>query len=363
MKVFHLEANGGTNTAEYVRKITESVESASDFKCKVFTSKKHSYSKDSAIPVFLEYATSGKLSKLIYYIFGYRKIYKYLKDLNEPAIFHAHWLRFSPVDHYFIKKLSGIAGLMIGMTVHNILPHEPMSFDQRYFDKIYQYLDFQTFHYNSIKQAYEKKFKLAKTWEIIKHYGYDKPDCNVAVIPNSILFIGNIRDYKGVDLLLEAMGPLKHLVKKVTVAGKLEIPESSLTTVIGKHELDSIVNLKTDWLTEEEMHNLFCSHELVVLPYRSIDNSGMVHLVMSYGKPLITTKVGSIPEIISHMENGYLCEPNDQQSLEETIRLALANKELTNRMGIQAKELMQGPYSLDEVGKHHISFYKSLINS
>ncbi|MGH2542977.1 MAG: glycosyltransferase family 4 protein [Ardenticatenaceae bacterium] len=135
-----------------------------------------------------------------------------------------------------------------------------------------------------------------------------------------LLFLGFVRPYKGVDILLQAMPQvLKALPDaRLTIAGEWWAgagqPEQRLDPV-ARHA----VKIVDRYIPNEELATLVGSADVVVLPYRTATQSGVVQLAFGFGVPVITTAVGGLPEAVQHEISGLLVPPENPTALAEAI--------------------------------------------
>ncbi|MEJ2033783.1 MAG: glycosyltransferase [Deltaproteobacteria bacterium] len=133
------------------------------------------------------------------------------------------------------------------------------------------------------------------------------------------LFYGFVRPYKGLDLLIEAMGKTADDVY-LTVAGEFWEGEERVRERIRALSLGERVELRPRYHSEEETAELFARSDVVVLPYRSATGSGVVPLAYSYDKPVIVTRVGGLPDVVHHGETGRVVAPENIDALAEAIK-------------------------------------------
>lgn len=127
-----------------------------------------------------------------------------------------------------------------------------------------------------------------------------------------LLFFGFIRKYKGLDLLLESLSSnwLRESNMKLVVAGEWyedPAPYKALATQMG---LNDFILWHDHFIAEDQIATYFSAADAVIQPYRNATQSGISALAFEYGRPLISTKVGGLSEIIDDGVTGYLCEPN-----------------------------------------------------
>jgi len=135
------------------------------------------------------------------------------------------------------------------------------------------------------------------------------------------LFMGLIRPYKGVDVLLEAAARLPSGNDwTVVVAGEPwgELG-SDLENQVCELGLQRRVRLRLGWVAEEEVPQLLAAADVVVLPYRAGSQSGVAATALGYGLPVLSTNIGGLPEVVRHGVNGLLVQPGLADGLAEAL--------------------------------------------
>jgi glycosyltransferase involved in cell wall biosynthesis len=135
------------------------------------------------------------------------------------------------------------------------------------------------------------------------------------------LFLGLIRSYKGVDLLIEAVSrqPAESdwlLLVAGEPWGDLERDIQQQVRDLGVEER---VRLRLGWLPETEVPVVLAAADLVVLPYRSGSQSAVAPLALAAGLPVLSTRVGGLPEVVQHGVNGVLVEPGSVDELTRAL--------------------------------------------
>lgn len=131
------------------------------------------------------------------------------------------------------------------------------------------------------------------------------------------LFLGLIRSYKGVDLLLEAISrQAADSNWMLVVAGE---PWEDLGPALGRQVralgIENLVRLRLGWVPEAEVPLLLAAADLVVLPYRSGSQSAVAPLALAAGLPVLSTRVGGLAEVVDDGVNGVLVEPGSAPAL------------------------------------------------
>jgi glycosyltransferase involved in cell wall biosynthesis len=138
-----------------------------------------------------------------------------------------------------------------------------------------------------------------------------------------LLFFGGIRSNKGVHILLEGMEYLKDF--DLTVAGNKDSQgywDNKIVPLLEKIRKEGgKIDVRDRFIPDDEMAELFRSHDIVVLPYTTFNSqSGVLHLAVAYKKPVVVTDVGAMSEIVNEYGIGEVVPPNDPVMLAQAIR-------------------------------------------
>lgn len=143
----------------------------------------------------------------------------------------------------------------------------------------------------------------------------------------ALLFFGRISHYKGLDILLDAM-PLvweRRPGVTLTIAGEGEFPDHPGLA-------DPRVELLGGHVPEEAVPRLFESATCVMLPYRQASQSGVGSEAKRYGRAMVATSVGGLPELVTP-DSGRLVPPEDARALAEAILEILVTPGLAEALG------------------------------
>jgi len=129
---------------------------------------------------------------------------------------------------------------------------------------------------------------------------------------NYILFFGLIRDYKGLDWLIEAFADNRFKNKKIKliVAGEFYTDEAKYTALINKHNLQHNIELHNRFIPDAEVGLYFGAADIIAQPYKTATQSGVTQIGYHFEKPMLVTNVGGLAEIIPDNKVGYVVEPN-----------------------------------------------------
>ncbi|MBW8324549.1 MAG: glycosyltransferase [Prolixibacteraceae bacterium] len=127
-----------------------------------------------------------------------------------------------------------------------------------------------------------------------------------------LLFFGFIRDYKGLDLLIDAFADerMRKFPVKLLVAGEYYSSPEPYLELIKKNNLEDLIELRTDFIPDDEVNLYFSAADMVVQPYKSATQSGVTQIGYHFNKPMLVTNVGGLSEIIPDGKIGYVVEPD-----------------------------------------------------
>ena len=156
------------------------------------------------------------------------------------------------------------------------------------------------------------------------------------------MFFGYIRDYKGLDLLIEAWAQLrsKGLTqgRKLLVVGEVYGADTKYTEQIARLGLEDEVVMHTRFVPDGEVADYFSVAQMVALPYKSATQSGVTQVAYAFGVPMIVTRVGGLAEIVPDGVVGLLADVS-AESVAEAIEKAWQEGNLDRfREGIEREK-------------------------
>ena len=253
-----------------------------------------------------------------------------IKREKPDWVIFAYWLPFfAPVFGKIASKLKENGTTKTLALCHNILPHEKRMFDVSLTKYFFKKMDSYILLSNAVKEDLLSINKNAR-YKTLFHPLYSNFGEPVSKTEareklkldkkNILLFFGFIREYKGVDVLLEAMTILKRdLDCKLLVVGEFYSDENKLRQLVKSFGIEENVLFVSEFVPSEDVKYYFSASDVVVLPYRSATQSGVTLVAKNFNKPVIATNVGGLSEIVEEGKNGYLVEPENPELLAETI--------------------------------------------
>jgi glycosyltransferase involved in cell wall biosynthesis len=168
----------------------------------------------------------------------------------------------------------------------------------------------------------------------------------------SLLFFGRISYYKGIDVLLDAMAAVWKGVPaaRLTIAGEGDLePHPALD--------DSRVTLRRGHIPDADVPGLIEASRCVVLPYREASQSGVGSLVKPYGRPLVVTAVGGLPELVAD-GSGLTAPSQDPAALAAALVEVLTDAPLAARLGAAGAATAGAGASWDSVARLTLDAYR-----
>jgi len=251
-------------------------------------------------------------------------------SIKPELVIFKHWLPFfAPCYGWMAKKIKKSSNAKMMAVCHNIIPHEKRIGDKvlsKYFLKKMDYFiplsdQVKKDLFLFVKNPLYKLLPLP----VFSLFGdsVDKDEAKKFLKlsdKNILLFFGFIRDYKGLDVLIEAFALVrKELDVRLIIAGEFYEPEEKYIKLIEKHKLEDSITLKKDFISTTDVKHYFSASDAVVLPYKSATQSGIVQVAVNFCKPVIATNVGGIGEVIEDGKTGFVVEKENPEKLANAI--------------------------------------------
>lgn len=281
----------------------------------------------------------------------------------KPDVVHYQWTVLPFVDAlamWIIRRTRPVV-----LTVHDTIPFngERMSFLQNMgFDLPLRLADHLIVHTQAGRQALIKRGLAAEKITVIPHGPLSLSVPMQATVSTSthwtFVIFGEIKPYKGVDVLIEAVAKIPEPLRssaRVVVAGRPRMDMDVLIKRIKELGLESVIELRLQRLSDEEMTHLFSEADCFVFPYRQIDASGVYFLTKSLGRWLIASRVGVFLEDIKEGIEGALVPCEDADAL---------SKEMCRAIELKPRPNAQSPAnSWRQIGRQTRTLYAELSAS
>jgi len=178
-----------------------------------------------------------------------------------------------------------------------------------------------------------------------------------------VLFVGRLYHRKGIDTLLRAVPPvLKEFsnVKFVISGTGFKQKEESLRNLAKELDIEDHVKF-LGYVPDEKLPLLYSASDIFVLPAIYENFPFAILEAQSTGLPVISTKVGGIPEFLVDNQNGYVMEPRDPTQLTQRLLALLQDPKLAKTMGDRGRKLIEEKFDWRLITGQVIDLYHKLL--
>jgi len=269
-------------------------------------------------------------------------------------VVHFQWL---PVQHLDGRLLPRDRPLVL--TAHDVLPREPRPGQLSAQRRLYDRFDAVIVHseHGRARLTYELGVDQTRV-HVIPHgvfahlaAGPPQPPPFQADKP-VVLCFGLMRLYKGIDVLLDAWRGIEDA--ELWIAGMPRMDISSLRATAPPN-----VRFVPRFISDSELPAYFQRADLVVLPYREIDQSGVLFTALAFGKPLLLSDVGGFPEIAA-TGAARTAPAGDPAALRDGLRELLGDPAALAAMAARARAMAEEQYSWATIARRTLDLYRSL---
>lgn len=224
------------------------------------------------------------------------------------------------------------------LTVHNLLPHNRHTpTNRRVFRWVFGVPHHLVCHTALMKRRLSQEFGVPSSRITVMEHGIeplDAPPPHVPVSHLRLLFFGSISAYKGLDLLLDALRNVQ-CPFRLSIRGQAGSTQYAqyIEDLLASHPAAGRIDWRRGFVAEAEVPEMFASTDALVLPYRTIDQSGVLFQALRHGVPVVATDVGSFGDYVTP-EVGLICAP-DAHALAVAIETLAARIGTLDRAGIR----------------------------
>lgn len=303
-----------------------------------------------------------------------RRRHSICEELN-PDIVHLQ-LNIPLVDQFYVPMLS--KRFTTVMTVHDVRLHDKDKINNRksYLGRMYRSAHNLIVHTVSNREQLVREFSINPEKICVIPLGVSMPDDNLLSRQEArnyltihqdipiVLFFGNLRENKGLDVLLNAMALIIKDVPEamLLIAGRMPFGKTfdKYERLIKQLGVKANVKVKVGWIEEQEMEYYYQASDIIALPYKSFASQSAVLLqAYRYGKPVIVTNVGGLGEVVLNDKTGVVVESN-AESVYSGIMKLLKNRKLYNNASSNMMKSVRDKYSWDIVAVKTKEFYDAI---
>ena len=256
--------------------------------------------------------------------FSYISTYKAIRDWEPDVLIVRYWMSyFGPSLGYITRRMKKRCKVI--SILDNVVPHEPRFFDTpltRYFLKgstgcvtLCEAVSRDLLNIDP-----EARFTVIQH-PLYSHFGdkmpREKAEAKLGLKhgKRNILFFGLIREYKGLDILLEAFGMLPGEDYQLIIAGEPYGSFDKYQKIIDNLSGKERISLSLKYIKDSEVSDYFSAADVAVLPYRSATQSGISSVAYHFEVPMIVTDVGGLKETIGDRGTGLVSPEGSPEAI------------------------------------------------
>jgi glycosyltransferase involved in cell wall biosynthesis len=171
-----------------------------------------------------------------------------------------------------------------------------------------------------------------------------------------VLFFGLLRPYKGIDTLLEAFRRVEGAELWLVGNPRMEVEPLRRAAA----EAPGRVRLLTRFVEDAEIPAILRRADLLALPYRDAEHSGVAYAALAFGKPMVLSAVGGFPELAASGA-ARLVPPEDPAALARALVALVEDEAERKQLGEAAARAAAGPYSWDQAARQTLALYRELL--
>jgi glycosyltransferase involved in cell wall biosynthesis len=284
---------------------------------------------------------------------------RYRRASARADVVHFQWLTVQPLDVHLLPRRRPLV-----LTAHDVLPREPRPGQLAAQRRLYERVDAVVVHSEHGRDRLVAELGIApEKVHAIRHGAFTYllnleheqplPAELAAVDGPVVLCFGLMRPYKGIDLLLEAWRGIEGAELWLVGMPRMDIEPL-------RARAPASVRWVPRFVTDPEIPAYFRRADLVVLPYRQIDQSGVLFTALAFGRPLLLTDVGGFSEV-AREGAARVVAPDDPAALHGALDELVRDPAARERLGRAARAAAAGPYAWDTVARQTAQLYRELL--
>ena len=268
---------------------------------------------------------------------------------NPDVVVFKYWLPFfgpcfGTIARVVRKRTNG----RVVFICDNVIPHEPRPGDRMFTRFAFRSVDFFIVQSGAVERDLRSFWPSAR-YALVPHPIYEifgrsmpkvkaRQQLGIAPRERVLLFFGYIRAYKGLMTLLRAMPAIRAQIPvRLLVVGEFYEDDEPYRKVIDELGIAQSVDLRGDYVPNEKVAPFFCAADVVVLPYRSATQSGIVQIAYQFDKPVIATDVGGLTEVVRDGVSGLIVPAENHEALADAV-IRFFKKRMEGRLTLGVKK-------------------------
>ncbi|MDE6319212.1 MAG: glycosyltransferase [Lachnospiraceae bacterium] len=260
--------------------------------------------------------------------FNIIKTANYIRRQSPDLVVIQWWHPYFAPCYFLLARFMGKQNVVF--VCHNVFPHERFPLD-RFLTRL-ALNNGSHFIVHAAEEAKElEKIKPDPDYVVTPHPTYNafcfekmskgqaQKKLDIASDEKILLFFGYVREYKGLKYLFRAMPAICKADDKVRlwVVGEFGADREEYRGLIEELEIAEYVRVVDSYTPDREVEQYFAAADLVVVPYVSATQSGIVQIAYGFTKPVIVTEVGGLPDVVEDGRTGYVVKPESPEAIAE----------------------------------------------
>ena len=281
----------------------------------------------------------------------------------DADVVHYQWLTLEPLDAHLMAR-----GMPRVFTSHNVLRRGEGRLRQSAARRVAERADALVAHTEAGARELTERFGADPARvHTIPHGAFDYltrqederplPAELAAVEGPVVMCFGVLRPYKGIDVLIEAFRGVEGA--ELWVVGRPWMAVEPLQRAADAS--GATVRFVDRFVTDPEIPAFFRRADVVVLPYRRIDQSGVLYTALAFGKAMVLSDVGGFSEIGRVHGAAELVPPEDPEALRGALTGLVADPGRRAALEDRARAAAEGPFSWDDIGRRTMALYEELV--
>lgn len=309
-----------------------------------------------------------RLLRLLGHVWSMTRI---IFDAHRFDVVHVQYLSVRSLDVWWLRVIGWRTPVVY--TVHNLYPHDTPRRGRmhRLFRRIYGQSVALLAHSDATVEALSRRFgvpreKITKVAHGNMNYlrtqrdapkpadlGLDRHHAPL------VLMFGVLRHDKGPDVLLHAASLLRDdgVDFRLLLAGVPGVDPKPYYELASELGLDGWVEFRMHYIEEEEVAAYFQAATVVALPYREIDQSGVLISALSLGRAIVATRLAGLEEVINESHAGLLVPVDDPQGMAQAIKQLLTDESLRRRCEASALRYADTVLAWEPIAQQTIEVY------
>ena len=256
-----------------------------------------------------------------------------IRKMKPDLVLFQWWHPYFAPCYWIMEKVLG-KKIKKMFVCHNVFPHERFPMDRFLTKMVLKQGDYFITQSSmdaqdllSVKKDAKYKQTVHPTYNAFKMKDMSKEEArNILGISKDekvLLFFGFVREYKGLKHIINALPQITEQIKdaKLYIVGDFDGDKDQYLQLIKEKNVEDNIRIYDGYIPDNEVEKFFAASDLVVLPYESATQSGIVQIAYGFRKPVVVTNVGGLPEVVDDEKTGYVVEAfNDDKLAEAVIR-------------------------------------------